>query len=77
MQLIQKEIEQQLMKLPAIERACLAEKLLSSLENDAQSNIDKAWAQEAENRVKAFEKGELIASEDSAVYRRLEEKHDA
>ena len=75
MQSVSKEIEQTLMDLPAIDRACLAEKLLSSLDSPAQAETDRAWAKESEDRIRAFEKGGLEACEDSEVYRRLEKKH--
>ncbi len=74
MQSVAKEFEEKLMCLPAIERACIAEKLLSSLDSSSQKDIDIAWAIESEDRVKAFEKGEISASDDSDVYRRLEKK---
>ena len=64
------------MSLPAIERACIAEKLLSSLDSFKQDSIDSAWADESEDRIKAFERGELKATDSSIVHRRLEEKYN-
>jgi putative addiction module component (TIGR02574 family) len=51
---------QQALGLPANERAEVAERLLSSLEPPL-SSIDQLWAQEAEDRVDAYERGEIEA----------------
>ena len=72
---ISKEIEEKLMKLPAIDRACIAEKLFSSLDNSQQQEIDIAWANEAEDRIEAFERSELSANEDTDVSQRIEKKY--
>jgi putative addiction module component (TIGR02574 family) len=50
---------QQALDLPADERAEVAERLLSSLE--PLSAIDHLWAQEAEDRIDAYERGEIEA----------------
>ena len=76
MQSVTKELEEKLMCLPAIERACIAEKLLSSLDSPEQKKIDAAWSKESEDRIKAFDQGNLQAYEDSEVYQRLEKKHN-
>ncbi len=67
------EIEQQVRALAAEEHAKLAETLLESLKTPI-SEINKAWAQEIEERVAAFDRGETrsYAAEDaSAEARRL------
>lgn len=46
--------------LPANERAVFAERLLSSLDADL-SEIDQFWAKEAEDRLDAYERGEIDA----------------
>lgn len=51
---------QQALGLPADERAEVAERLLSSLEPPL-SSIDQLWAQEAEERIDAYERGEIEA----------------
>ncbi len=76
MQSLTKEIEDKLMCLPPIERACIAEKLLSSLDSTEQNNIDRAWVSESEDRMQAFEQGNLQASDASDVHRRLEKKYN-
>ena len=60
-----KEIEQQAQALAAEDRAKLAETLLESLRAPL-SEIETAWAQEIEERVAAFDRGETqtYAAED-------------
>lgn len=55
-----KEIEQQARALVAEDRAKLAETLLESLQAPL-SEIETAWAQEIEERVAAFDRGETQA----------------
>jgi putative addiction module component (TIGR02574 family) len=45
--------------LPPETRATLAERLLDSLKEEGQSEIDAAWAEEARKRLEAFDRGEL------------------
>lgn len=56
---------QQALGLPADERAEVAERLLSSLEPPVPA-IDQLWAQEAEDRIDAYERSEIeaISAED-------------
>jgi putative addiction module component (TIGR02574 family) len=45
--------------LPPVERAELVESLLSSFEFQSRKAIDTLWTQEAEDRIDAFERGEM------------------
>jgi len=47
--------------LPPVERVELVEEMLSSLDFPARADVDALWAREAEDRIAAYEKGELIA----------------
>ena len=60
-----KQILEKAMHLPVLERAAVAEKLLSSLDTPDPA-IDKVWAEEAEARIDAYESGkmETVAAED-------------
>jgi putative addiction module component (TIGR02574 family) len=49
------------LNLPPVERAELVENLLSSFEFPSRKTIDVLWAQEAEDRIDAFERGEMAA----------------
>jgi len=45
--------------LSPVERAELVEELLSSFDFPARADVDALWAREAEDRIDAYEKGEL------------------
>jgi putative addiction module component (TIGR02574 family) len=62
------------LELPAIERAALAEALFSSFDFPARHEIDTLWAQEAEDRIDAYERGDLKASAVDLVFDRLNGK---
>ena len=59
------------LSLPPRSRAKLAEKLLESLDNPRQQEIDRLWAEEVEDRIDAYEKGSLKAIPGNEVFRRL------
>jgi putative addiction module component (TIGR02574 family) len=54
------ELLRSVLALPAIDRAALAEELLSSLDRP-DSTIDERWAIEAEDRLAAFQAGTMKA----------------
>ncbi len=54
-------VRNEALRLSSEERAELAELLWESLEDDTGSARQSLWAQEAEDRIDAFEKGELAA----------------
>jgi putative addiction module component (TIGR02574 family) len=56
-----KRILESALTLPPVERAELVEELLSSFDFPARADVDALWAREAESRIDAYEKGELIA----------------
>jgi putative addiction module component (TIGR02574 family) len=47
------------LSLPATERIALVEHLLVSLDSPTREHIDVLWGQEAEDRLEAFERGEI------------------
>jgi len=53
------QVLEEALSLPPAERAELADRLLSSLDASAVSRIDAQWAVEAEDRIDAFERGEI------------------
>lgn len=59
------------LSLPPRSRARLAERLLRSLDESNQKEIDGLWAQEAEDRVDAYARGELKAIPGKEVFLRL------
>jgi putative addiction module component (TIGR02574 family) len=54
-----KELEQQAQALTPEERARLAEVLLESLQDAPIAEIEAAWDREIEQRVAAYDRGEL------------------
>ncbi len=69
------KVESELMDLPPVERAMLAEKLLSSFDSSEQAALDVEWGKEAENRIEAFDNRRLSASNASEVHARIEKKY--
>ena len=57
--------------LPPAERAELVEQILSSFDFPAHDKIDALWAQEAEDRIDAYDRGELKAIPASRVFERI------
>ncbi len=53
-----KQVEEQALSLNAEERAKLAEVMLESL-SQPLAEIEKAWAQEIEERVAAYDRGDI------------------
>ena len=67
---------EQALKLLPVERAELIESLLSSFEFRSRKTIDALWAQEAEDRIDAFERGEIPAIRAEQVFAEIEKnKH--
>ena len=71
--LAEKLIEQAL-GLPENERAAFAERLLSSLEPEL-SEIDQLWAKEAEDRLDAYERGEIEALPAEEVFNEIKNRN--
>ena len=68
-------LEREALRLPAHERALLADALLGSLDDEAALQVESAWAQEAEVRLAAYHKGEIAALEGPAVLREVRSRH--
>jgi hypothetical protein len=55
------QVLEKALALPPDERAELADRLLISLDTERQRKNDELWAEEAEDRIGAFERGEIRA----------------
>jgi putative addiction module component (TIGR02574 family) len=66
------QVRKDALALPLVERAALAEELLSSLDRP-DPQIDALWAKEAEDRLAAFEGGEMEAIPAEDVFTELEQ----
>ena len=62
------------LSLPPRSRAKLADKLLESLNQPRQREVNKLWAAEVEDRIDAYEKGEIKVIPGKRVFRNLRAK---
>lgn len=69
-----KHIFEEALGLPANEKALLAEQLLASLDLSSSKSIDEMWAREAENRIDAYERGEVKAIPAKEVFEKIDSK---
>ncbi len=67
-----KQVLADALELPPVERAELVESLLSSFEFQSRTAMDAVWAQEAEDRVDAFERGEMGGIPAKDVFKQIE-----
>jgi putative addiction module component (TIGR02574 family) len=65
------EIESAAMQLPPAERARLAERLIASLDEEAE--IEKAWAEEVRRRVAELRSGEVEPIPGEQVFEELDD----
>lgn len=68
------QILREALDLPPIDRAELVEQILASFEFPARKDIDAAWGQEAEDRLNAYERGEIRSSPVSEVFREIDQQ---
>lgn len=69
------EILSMALSLPANERAMLADLLLGSLDGPNQKQIDAAWAEEAERRMREIDEGKVETLDGELVLERLRSRH--
>ena len=60
------------LRLSPLERAELIEKILVSFSFPDRGAIDERWAAEAEDRIDAYERGEIQSKPASEVFARIE-----
>lgn len=64
----------QVESLPPLDRVHLIEFLQESLDQ-GDKDVEAAWAEEAEDRLAALERGELALEDEPEVLRRLKARH--
>lgn len=70
-----KRVLEEALALPEDERAVVVVgELLSSLDQVRQSELDAFWANEAEARLDAYDRGEITATPVSDAIRRIEQR---
>ncbi len=57
--------------LPPVERAELVEQILSSFDFPSRGEIDALWAQEAEDRIDAYDQGKIKSTPASRVFEKI------
>lgn len=67
----QEEIISAALNLPLETRARLVDRLVASLMNSEREGIDRLWAAEAEDRIQAYERGEMDSVPGDQVFRRI------
>ncbi len=68
------QVFQEALSLSLDERAELVERLLSSLDTPERQRIDALWAQEAEDRLEAFERGEIKTISAKEVFGKINKR---
>lgn len=58
--------------LPPTDRAELVEQILASFDFPARKDIDAAWAREAEDRIDAYERGDIASSPADDVFKDID-----
>jgi putative addiction module component (TIGR02574 family) len=66
-----KEVLIEALNLPPIERAELVEQLISSFDFPDRKPLDVLWADEAEDRIDAYDRGDLSAAPLAAVFEKI------
>jgi len=61
----------QALQMPPQARALIAERLLLSLEAESDMDVEVAWQQEVQHRMKEVEKGEIVCIPWEQVLQRL------
>jgi putative addiction module component (TIGR02574 family) len=67
-----KQILETALSLPAIDRALIVESLLTSLDQP-DNDVDGLWAVEAEDRLAAFDAGQIDAVPADVVFREFDD----
>ena len=67
------QILQQALALPLEERAQLIERLLETFQTPPDPALDQLWANEAHDRLEAYDRGELDAVDGEDVFQQMDE----
>ena len=62
------------LELGPTDRAELVEQILASFEFPARKDIDAVWAREVEDRIDAYERGQIGSTSASAVFKEIDQK---
>ena len=65
-----RELESKALRLSRRERARLAQRLISSLDQKADADVEKLWLQEAERRLRELQSGKVVGIPAEKVLRK-------
>jgi len=65
-----RQVESQALKLSPRQRARLAARLISSLDDQTDPEAEKLWAEEAERRLEELRSGKIKGRPEESVFRR-------
>jgi putative addiction module component (TIGR02574 family) len=66
------QILKDVLNLSPVDRAELVEKILASFDFPADKDIDVAWAEEVEDRIDAFERGDIGSTPAVEVFKDID-----
>jgi len=66
------QVLREALDLPPVDRAELVEQILASFEFPARREIDAAWAKEAEDRIDAYERGQIESVPAEEVFKEID-----
>jgi putative addiction module component (TIGR02574 family) len=66
------KILQEAMRLPAQDRAEVLERLLATFQEPPDPELDRLWAREVEDRLEAYDRGEVGSVPADEVFARIE-----
>lgn len=65
----------EILGLPPVERAEMVEVILSSFDFPNRKEIDAAWAKESEERIDAYERGDIKSAPANQVFEKIDRKY--
>jgi len=69
--LTEKDIISAALNLPIKSRAIIIDHILGSLMKSEREEIDALWAEEAEDRIRAYERGEIVSVPGEQVFQNI------
>jgi putative addiction module component (TIGR02574 family) len=70
------KVIQEALSLSPQDRAEILERLLATFQEPPGAELDELWAQEAEDRIDAFDRGELGSVSAEEVFARIERQRE-
>ena len=72
-----KQVLKDALDLPPTDRAELVEQLLQSFDFPDREQVDALWAKEAEDRIDAYDKGQISSRPAKQVFDQIDRRPDA